>query len=99
MLLALTIFAVAACSAGEKPPGRAIGSGNTGGGGTTGQGGSVPIGGATATGGASGTGIIVGTGGTSNPGPCEDGSWACKIVDCEAEGLPKTTVTATVYDP
>jgi hypothetical protein len=96
--LLLTASAVLfGCSAGEKPPGRAIGAGNSGG--DSGQGGSIPVGG---TGGAAtgGTGaVITPNGGTSSGGPCNDGSWACKIVDCAAEGLPKTTVTAKVYDP
>jgi hypothetical protein len=88
--------ATPACSAGEKPPGEAIGAGD-GGGGTTGQGGSIPVGG---TGGSGGTGaVITPNGGTSSGGPCTDGSWGCKIVDCEAENLPKTTVRATIYDP
>ena len=75
----------------------AVGAG-TSSGGTSGQGGSVTLGG---TGGANGgTGaIITPNGGTSGGGKCSDGSWGCKIVDCEAEGLPKTTVTAKVYDP
>jgi hypothetical protein len=85
------------CSAGEKPPGQAIGTGDTNAGGSSGAGGTIPTNGGTSNGGAAGT--IPTNGGTSSGGPCTDGSWGCKIEDCEAEGLPKTTVTATVYDP
>jgi hypothetical protein len=84
------------CSAGEKPPGRAIGDTNGG----SAQGGGIPLGGTGTNGGSGGTGaVITPNGGSSNPGACSDGSWGCKIVDCEAAGLPKTTVTASVYDP
>jgi hypothetical protein len=92
-----------ACSAGA-PADNDIGSGMVGSGGSGGS--IVPAtGGTSASGGSAsgsgGTGAIIdpGSGGTSSGGPCTDGSWACKIVDCAAEGLPMTTVRGTVYDP
>jgi hypothetical protein len=84
------------CSAGSSPPGEAIGAGNSNGG--SAQGGSVTLGGTGGSNGGTGN-VITPNGGTSGGGKCSDGSWGCKIVDCEAEGLPKTTVTAKVYDP
>jgi hypothetical protein len=95
-LLAGAVATALGCSAGDKPPGRAIGDTNGG----SAQGGSIPLGGTGANGGSGGTGaVIMPNGGTSNTGPCTDGSWGCKIVDCAADARPKTTVTATVYDP
>ena len=95
-LLAGLVAVALGCSAGEKPPGQAVG--DTSGG--TAQGGNVPLGGTGANGGSGGTGaVITPNGGTTSTGRCNDGSWSCKIVDCAADGKPKTTVTASVYDP
>lgn len=75
------------------------GSGAAGSGATSGiggEGGDNPGTGGTATGGtATGGADTGGTGGR----PCPNETWACQVVDCAAENLPRTTLSATVYDP
>jgi hypothetical protein len=83
-----------ACSAGGKTQG--TGSNSSSGG----SGSAIDINGGTAAqNGGSSTGINLGgaPAGTPGFGPCSEGGWACQIDACD--GMPKTSVRATVYDP
>lgn len=81
-----------ACSPSAQRTNHVAGSGATGG--------VMAVGGSAGTSASGGTGVIdidAGSGGNAT-GPCTDGSGLqCKISPCD--GLPKTTVRATVYDP